>query len=110
MTGTVLITGAAGGIGQELTRLFAADGYRVLGFDLRGDALEALGKDLPDGCDYRPVAMDLSEPDAAVRVADWLDRHGHACRHQEADRGIRAERQVLRRDPRGARPTRRGEM
>ena len=78
MTGTVLITGAAGGIGQELTRLFAADGYRVLGFDLRGDALEALGKDLPDGCDYRPVAMDLSEPDAAVRVADWLDRHAFA--------------------------------
>ncbi|MBF5057877.1 ketoacyl reductase [Alcanivorax sp. 521-1] len=76
MTGTVLITGAAGGIGQELTRLFAADGYRVLAFDLRGDALEALGEDLPDGCDYRPVAMDLSEPDAATRVADWLDQHG----------------------------------
>lgn len=75
MTKTVLITGAAGGIGQELTRLFAADGYRVLAFDLRGDALETLGANLPLDCDYRPVAMDLSEPDAAQRVADWLDQH-----------------------------------
>jgi len=74
MTETVLITGAAGGIGQELTRLFAADGYRVLAFDLRGDALEALGANLPVDCDYRPLAMDLAEPDAAQRVADWLDR------------------------------------
>tara|TARA_Y100001963_G_C6682178_1_gene400403 strand:- start:352 stop:546 length:195 start_codon:yes stop_codon:yes gene_type:complete len=41
MTGTVLITGAAGGIGQELTRLFAADGYRVLGFALPGWSITA---------------------------------------------------------------------
>lgn len=33
MTRWVVITGAAGGIGQELVKIFSSDGYRVIGID-----------------------------------------------------------------------------
>lgn len=76
MSKTVLITGAAGGIGREFAALFAADGYRVLALDLRGDALDALRSDLPDGTDCAILAIDLAERDAARRVDTWLDEQG----------------------------------
>ena len=45
---TVLITGAAGGIGQAVTRLFSAEGARIAAADLDGEALTSLGASLPD--------------------------------------------------------------
>ena len=45
---TVLITGAAGGIGQAVTRLFATEGAHIAAADLDGEALADLGTSLPD--------------------------------------------------------------
>lgn len=72
---TVLITGGAGGIGREFSKLFARDGYRVVVFSLLQQELDELGGLLRQEnprCEYLPVQMDLSEPDAAQRIHDWL--------------------------------------
>lgn len=75
MTKTVLITGGAGGIGREFCKLFARDGYRVIVFSLLQNELDELGQLLraqTPACDYLPVQMDLSAPDAAARIQAWL--------------------------------------
>jgi len=36
---TAVVTGAASGIGRECTRMLLADGYQVVGVDLRADAV-----------------------------------------------------------------------
>ncbi len=77
MTRTVLVTGGAGGIGREFCKLFNNDGYRIVVFSLLQDELDQLGKDLKDQrseVDYHGVQMDLSEPDAAERILEWLDQ------------------------------------
>ncbi len=77
MTRTVLVTGGAGGIGREFCKLFNNDGYRIVVFSLQQDELDQLGKDLKDQrseVDYHGVQMDLSEPDAAERILEWLDQ------------------------------------
>jgi len=76
MSPTVLITGAAGGIGREFAALFAADGYRVLALDLHGDALAALRSSLPDRTDCVTLPIDLAKRDAARQVDAWLEEHG----------------------------------
>lgn len=43
---TVMITGAAGGIGQALTAAFATTGMRVLATDIDGNGLDALMREL----------------------------------------------------------------
>jgi short-subunit dehydrogenase len=71
---TVVITGGAGGIGREFSRLFARDGYRVVVFDLRADDLRSLTEELRQSA---PAAVllthqiDLSQHDAAEKVAAW---------------------------------------
>lgn len=37
---TAVVTGAASGIGRECTRMLLADGYQVVGVDLRADAVQ----------------------------------------------------------------------
>jgi short-subunit dehydrogenase len=71
---TVVITGGAGGIGREFSKLFARDGYRVVVFGLLADELAALGEELAA---INPAAevlvhqIDLAQPDAAEKVAAW---------------------------------------
>ncbi len=67
---TVLITGASGGIGAELARVFAENGYD-LALAARGlGPLEQLAQELRDrhGVAARVVRADLSEPGAAARL------------------------------------------
>ncbi|MCG8392097.1 MAG: SDR family NAD(P)-dependent oxidoreductase [Pseudomonadales bacterium] len=77
MTKTVLITGGAGGIGREFCKLFNNDGYRIVVFSLLQEELDALGNDLKaqrSDVAYHGVQMDLSQPDAAERIVEWLDK------------------------------------
>ncbi len=71
---TVLITGGAGGIGREFSKLFARDGYRVVVFGLLPDELESLGAELrrlTPGADVLTHQIDLAQHDAAEKVVAW---------------------------------------
>jgi 3-oxoacyl-[acyl-carrier protein] reductase len=70
---TVLVTGAAQGIGQAVAALFAEAGARVAVLDRQPDALAAVWGDRTDS--VAQIAVDVADPDAvaaAVRdVVDW---------------------------------------
>lgn len=96
--GAVIITGASGGIGQALCHRFRADGYFVLGTDLRPGKgadewfemdLDRLGKDpayrqgalvaILGGIGARPLcalvnnaALQIVKPVEALEPEDWL--------------------------------------
>src|SRR5258705_11105483 len=59
--GTVLITGASSGIGEELAREFTRRGRRVMLVARRADKLEALAESLGSVADV--LAADLSKAD-----------------------------------------------
>ncbi|MHB2016979.1 MAG: SDR family NAD(P)-dependent oxidoreductase [Candidatus Xenobia bacterium] len=73
---TALITGASSGIGLELAKLFAKDGYRLVLVARSQDKLEALNQEL--GGRHQVLAKDLKQPSApreiyeAVRDVDVL--------------------------------------
>src|ERR1700678_4345342 len=68
--GTALITGASSGIGAELAKLCAADGYDVILVARQRAALEELAFTLSQthGIAARALIADLSEPAAAGKV------------------------------------------
>src|SRR5215831_10398586 len=70
---TALVTGAAGGIGLELTRLLAADGHNVVIVGRNRGRLEHLAADLRTRhqISVRVEPQDLSDPRAAFQL--WTD-------------------------------------
>jgi short-subunit dehydrogenase len=70
MTQTALITGASSGIGADLARLFAADGYELVLVARSEDKLHDLAKTL--GVKSTVLPIDLARPGAAKRVFDAL--------------------------------------
>jgi uncharacterized protein len=75
---TALVTGAAGGIGLELSRLLAADGYDLILVGRDRERLQRVGVDLR--AQYRIAVQcesrDLSESRAGFRLWEDLDRAG----------------------------------
>jgi short-subunit dehydrogenase len=78
MKDTALITGASGGIGEDLARLIAAGGRNVVLLARSADKLQALAGTLSSahGIEATVVAADLSEPGAADLVARTLAARG----------------------------------
>jgi NAD(P)-dependent dehydrogenase (short-subunit alcohol dehydrogenase family) len=64
--GPVLVTGAAGGMGQALCRLLAGDGLRVLAVDHNAGRLSALAEEL--GASVVALAADLAGAELEERV------------------------------------------
>lgn len=66
MAAAALVTGASSGIGKDLARLFAGDGYDVVLVARRLDALQALAGELTaqHRISATPVAADLADPRA----------------------------------------------
>ena len=76
---TVLITGASGGIGYELAKLFARDRHNLVLVARSGDKLAQVASELqPHGITLKTIAVDLASPPARKFVFDQLQREGVA--------------------------------
>jgi short-subunit dehydrogenase len=75
---TALVTGASGGIGEDLARLFAADGHDVVLVARSEGKLEALAASLEKAFGIRAhvVASDLTAPGAPELLLKTLEERG----------------------------------
>ena len=75
---TALVTGASGGIGEELARLLAADGHDLVLVARSHDKLARLAEELRDahGVTARALAADLARPDSPRGIFDGLRGEG----------------------------------
>lgn len=74
---TVLITGASGGIGYELAKLFARDHHNLILVARSGDKLTQVATELqPHGITVKTLAVDLTTPQAPKFFFDQLQREG----------------------------------
>ena len=64
---TIFITGASSGIGYALTKLYLAQGHRVVALARQMETLEALRQSYPDSC--IPVRVDLTQAAAVEQLA-----------------------------------------
>lgn len=78
MAKTVLITGASGGIGCELAKVFASNGYNLILVARSLDKLQQLQATLTQDCNVQVdvVGQDLSQPDAPVHLWQQLQHQG----------------------------------
>ena len=76
--GTVLITGASGGIGYELAKLFAKDRHHLVLVARSAEKLTQFAGELQRqfGVKVKPVAFDLAEPAAAKSLFDQMQHEG----------------------------------
>jgi len=76
---TALITGASGGIGYELAKLFARDHHNLVLVARSTDKLAQVASELQShGVVVNVIALDLAEPPAAKFLFDQLQREGVA--------------------------------
>ena len=78
MRSITLITGASGGIGADLARVFARHGHDLALVARSQDKLDALADEIAAPGRPRPIviALDLAAPGATARVADALTAAG----------------------------------
>ena len=76
---TVLITGASGGIGYELAKLFARDRHNLVLVARSADKLAQVATELQArGVTIKTIALDLTDPPAPKLLFDQLQREGIA--------------------------------
>jgi hypothetical protein len=74
---TVLITGASGGIGYELAKLFARDSHNLVLVARSADKLGQVATELRvRGVTVKTIALDLAAPPAPKFLFDQLQREG----------------------------------
>jgi len=76
---TVLITGASGGIGYELAKLFARDHHNLVLVARSADKLAQVATELQaQGVTVKTIALDLATPPASKFLFEQLQREGIA--------------------------------
>ena len=75
---TALITGASSGIGRDLARAFAADGYNLVLVARRAAALQGIGDELAREyrIDASVIGADLATPDGTSRIVSEVSAAG----------------------------------
>ena len=74
---TTLITGASGGIGYELAKLFARDHHNLILVARSADKLARVASELQShGITVKTIALDLAQPPAPKFLFDQLQREG----------------------------------
>src|SRR5262245_836106 len=69
--GVAIVTGASSGIGFELCKLFARDGYSLLISARRADALNSLAEELQtSGATVTTFTTDLASSDAPQQICE----------------------------------------
>ena len=72
-----LITGGTSGIGYELAKLFAQNGYSLILVARNEDRLQEVTDEFKMlGVEVTPCAIDLFEDDAAFKVFDFVEKMG----------------------------------
>jgi NAD(P)-dependent dehydrogenase (short-subunit alcohol dehydrogenase family) len=69
---TVLLTGAAGGIGQGLAQAFAAQGVRLLLLDRQANALQVMAETLATQTEVHTAVCDLGDDAQVAALAERL--------------------------------------
>src|SRR5215475_2764842 len=73
---TVLVTGAASGMGRATARVFAAEGANVAVTDITADAAKAVADEIAaDGGAARAWGLDVADRDAIDRVVQEIAAH-----------------------------------
>ena len=77
---TALLTGASGGIGEQLARIFAAHKHDLVLVARSADKLQSLSGELSraHGIQARVLAVDLTDPTAPLRIFEDLQAQGAA--------------------------------
>lgn len=73
-----VITGAAGGIGSEITKRFLGDGYNVCATDVSSEALEKLTTDLGNPQDLMVVKADISNEESCNNLHEEVAKKWNA--------------------------------
>lgn len=87
MTGIVLVTGAAGGIGEIVCQRLARDGFRILAADLSQEAAARVVSDLP-GAGHRAIPLDVVDEGAVIAAFGDAENLGAPIDHVVAAAGI----------------------
>ena len=82
---TAVVTGAAMGMGKEISQRLIAEGVTVAGLDLNAGRLEAARAELGEA--FEPVTGDVGDWDAHQRAADAAESRGQ-LRHWVNNAGI----------------------
>ena len=88
---TALVTGASSGIGQELAKLFAQDGYNLVLVGRKEDTLDRLADVFKSNYGTQQVTVinkDLSEEDAALDVYNQVKEQGITVNILVNDAGV----------------------
>lgn len=88
---TALVTGASSGIGQELAKLFAKDGYNLVLVGRREDTLDRLAEIFKSNYGTQQITVinkDLSEEDAAQDVYNQVKEQGITVNILVNDAGV----------------------
>jgi NAD(P)-dependent dehydrogenase (short-subunit alcohol dehydrogenase family) len=74
---SAIVVGGAGGIGTEICRRFAADGYRVIVADIDAERAREVSAGLP-GAGHDAVAVDVTDEASVERTFDAIETAGAA--------------------------------